>query len=156
MPMWRSLNRLFRASDGVAAVEMALIMPFLILLVIGIIEYGRVIEQTNAVEKGSASAAMYVARATYPLTGAETTAAENLAKYGNKAGSGDYLVSGWAEAGANLTMVPRSVTVGTNTVTVYTLTATVPFDPILPGLASLLGFDDFNIEATLEQAYIGN
>jgi Flp pilus assembly protein TadG len=154
--MWRSLNNLAKRESGVAAVEMALIMPFAILLVVGIIEFGRVIEQTNAVEKGLASAAMFVARASYPLTAAETTSAENLAKYGNKAGTGGYLVSGWGEAGADLSMTPRSVTVGTNTVYVYTLTATVPFDPILPGLTAWLGFDNFNIEATLEQAYIGN
>jgi Flp pilus assembly protein TadG len=141
---------------GAAAVEMALFTPILIVLTVGVVEYGRTIEQANAVEKGLEVAGQFAARATYPMTETEVSWLNNLAKHGNKDGTGAYLVSGWAKAGANLAITTRTVDIGGSPVVIYKLDATVPFDPMLPSLATSLGFKDLNIRASQEVAYVGN
>ncbi|MBF0353921.1 MAG: pilus assembly protein [Alphaproteobacteria bacterium] len=162
MSLWSNrLSRKIQAHHdatcrGAAAVEMAILSPLLILLTVGVVEYGRTIEQANAVEKGLEVAGQFAARATYPMTATEVTRLNNLAKHGNKEGTGAYLVSGWDKAGASLVITTRTVDIGGAPVVIYKLDATVPFDPVLPGLATSFGFMDFNIRASQEVAYVGN
>jgi len=69
-------RRLFRRTDGAVAVEFALIAPALILLLIGIVEWGRYMYAYNTLQFGCAQAARWGA---FHITGT-TTAIENYAK----------------------------------------------------------------------------
>lgn len=51
--MRRLLRRLWRDRSGVSAVEFALILPFLTALVVGTIEFGRLILVTQKLQNGS-------------------------------------------------------------------------------------------------------
>jgi Flp pilus assembly protein TadG len=152
--MFGLFARLRRHSEGASAVEFALMLPVFLLITAGMIDLGRALYQTNAVERGLRAGAMYAARNVYPLTAAQKTEAENIVKKGNRAGTGQYLVEGWSD--------PTSLNISTTTevvdgtpVPVYHFDAAVPFDPLLPGLLTALSLDDITINLSHEQAYIG-
>ncbi len=77
--MMRPLRHLSRADNGVAAMEFALVLPVLLLLVLGIIEFGRFMWVDNtlrhAVQEGARCAAMNCC----DLAGASCSSPEGLA-----------------------------------------------------------------------------
>lgn len=145
----------FTDRRGVSAIEFALVVPLLVLLVVGVAEVGRLIVQADAVEKSLRSGAVFAAHSDLPLDGPTQTTIQNLVKTGTTDGSGNFLVPGWAEDGALLTIEPITVDVNGTEVTVIRLTATVPFAALMPGLMSTLGMDDLTIESSHEQTYLG-
>ncbi len=158
MPMLRSLIRLTRDGRGNAVVEFALFLPLLLLLLAGISEIGRAYYQANAVEKGLRAGALFAGRNTFPLTAQVRTMVANLVKRGTLDGSGPYLVSGWADVNADLN-IDDTLTFpvdATTTIPVVRVTATVPFDPLMPGMLALVGLGDVTIQLSHEQAYVGD
>ena len=101
---------------GVALVEFALILPFLLLLSLTAAEFGRAIWEYNTLTKSVRDSARYLSLQT---PGTRMTQARNLAVYGNLAGTGSPLARG-----LSTTHIPDPVwqTAGTapviNTVTV--------------------------------------
>lgn len=101
---------------GVALVEFALILPFLLLLSLTAAEFGRAIWQYNTLTKSVRDSARYLSLQT---PGTRMTQARNLAVYGNLSGTGSPLARG-----LSTTHIPDPVwqTAGTapviNTVTV--------------------------------------
>jgi Flp pilus assembly protein TadG len=83
---------------GVAIVEFALILPFLLLLTFLTTEFGRAIWQYNTLTKSVRDAARYLSVQT---PGTHITEARNLMVYGNPAGTGNPLA-----LGLSLTNVP--------------------------------------------------
>jgi Flp pilus assembly protein TadG len=83
---------------GVAIVEFALILPFMLLLTFLPTEFGRAIWQYNTLTKSVRDAARYLSVQT---PGTHITEARNLMVYGNIAGTGSPLV-----LGLSLTNVP--------------------------------------------------
>ncbi len=158
MPMLSSLIRLTRDARGNAVVEFALVLPLLLLLLIGITEIGRAYYQANAVEKGLRAGALFAGRNSFPLTAQVRTMVANLVKTGTLDGSGGHLVSGWADVDADLT-IDDTLTFpidATTTIPVVRLTASVPLDPLMPGMLALVGLGDVTIELSHEQAYVGD
>lgn len=80
-----------RKQKGVAIVEFALVLPFLLLLTFITTEYGRAIWQYNTVTKSVRDAARYLST---QQPGTHITEARNLAVYGNLAGTGTPLALG--------------------------------------------------------------
>ncbi len=148
--MSASSSSLRRCRAGSVAVEFAVSLPFLLALLVGIVEVGRALIQAGAIEKGLRAGAMYVARADLPLDAAATTAIENLVKRGSVDPAAPFLVDGWSEAEATVDVAPLpDYVVDGVAVPVFRLTATVPFAPLMPGL---LGF---TVTRSHEQAYVG-
>ncbi len=154
--MFGWLNSLRRDRRGTAAVEFALCTPLFLLVLIGVIEYGRLLAQSNAVEKGLRAGAMLAARSDFPLTGAQMQLVQNVVKTGNVDGTPPFLVDGWQDAGASLVIETSTFTSGAVVnLPVIRLEATVPYDPLLPGLMSSFGLENLKIETAHEQARIG-
>ncbi len=96
-----------RKQKGVALVEFALILPFLLMLSIITFEFGRAVWQYNTLTKSVRDAARYLSIQT---PGTKIAQARNLMVYGNLAGSGAPLALGltpshvpdptWQTAGA--------------------------------------------------------
>ena len=149
-------NNLCRSEGGGAAVEFAIVVPFLLLLLAGFVELGRFHYQASAVERGLRAGAIFAARVAHPLGAADEATAVNLVKTATLDGSGPLLVSGWAAAGAGLTITTGSFSVGEATFPVIRFAASVPFDPILPGLVSFVGLDSQAMSLSHEQAYVGD
>ena len=156
--MLDSLIRLRRDRRGAAAIEFALLVPLFMLFLLGAIEFGRVLAQSNAVEKGVRAGVALAVRSDNPITGAQTTSVRNLVKYGNTAGTAPFLVDGWSDAGATVVIdVVRTFTGGGVTgLDVIRVVATVPYTPLIPGLFTFANLSSFNIVVDHEQAYIGN
>ncbi len=151
-------NRLTRDARGNAVVELALVLPLLLLLFAGMTEIGRAYYHANAVEKGLRAGALFAGRNSFPLTAQVRTMVANLVKTGTLDGSGPYLVSGWADVDANLN-IDDTITFSvdaTTTIPVVRLIATVPVDPLMPGMLPLVGLGDITIQLSHEQAYVGD
>lgn len=105
-----------RSQRGVALVEFALILPFLLLLSITAVELGRAIWEYNTLTKSARDAARYLSIQT---PGTRITQARNLMVYGNLGGTGTPLAIGLS---ASNVPDPTWQTAGTapviNTVTV--------------------------------------
>ena len=66
---------------GVAGVEFAFALPVLLILTVGLVEIGRVINQTTMVQKALRNAASYAARHQFPLDSQTETEIELLQVY---------------------------------------------------------------------------
>lgn len=148
-------NRYALNDKGSTAVEFGLMLPVLLLLFSGLTEHGRAFFQANAVEKGLRAATLYAARSDSPLSAADAQIAENILKTGTADGSGALLVSGWGAAGAGHTITSTDFDLDGTPVPVIRIEATVPFDPMVPGLATFVGLDDFSISLSHEQPHVG-
>jgi Flp pilus assembly protein TadG len=82
------------SQKGVAAVEFAILLPLLLLIVFGITEFGRALYNYNTLVKATRDAARYAMM--QQAGGGADVATKCLAVYGNKACSGDPLAPGLA------------------------------------------------------------
>jgi len=80
----RRLNRLFRREDGAAMVELAIVLPVLLLLFVGAVELGRMFYTYTTLAKATKSGARYLSTSRNVTNGTaqqiidETTKAKNL------------------------------------------------------------------------------
>ncbi len=148
----RSKAREFRDDRrGIAAVEFAIVLPFLMLMLFGMIEIGRALYHYHAVTKSIRDATRYLTRvdmtcagagtgplANYLGSAADETTAKNLALSGGvstPAALSDYLLAHWTDANTITGTVNcvnnanqfAGVYNGIANIPVITLTATVPF-----------------------------
>ena len=157
--MLDSLNRLRRDRRGAAAIEFGLLVPLFMLFLLGVVEFGRVLAQSNAVTKGVRAGVALAVRSDDPITAAQTTSVQNLVQYGNTAGTPPFLVDGWSDtvnSSVAITVVRTFSGGGVTNLPVIRVVATVPYTPLAPGLFSFAGLGSFNIVVDHEQAYIGN
>ncbi len=130
-----------------------LVLPLLVVLGFGIIEIGRVIDQAGAVKKGLRAAALYAAGNEYPLSAAVLARVENIVKTGEPTGTSNYLALGWAKADARVQVHELSFDLAGSSLPMVRISATVPYDPMLPGLLPVLAF---NFELSHDQAFVGD
>src|SRR5690242_2256134 len=91
------LERFKRCTSGTALVETALIMPLAIILMVGVVDFGRVFMTRATAQKSMRDGARYLTLLpASAVCGWGLTNAKNLAVYGNLAGTGTPLVTGWA------------------------------------------------------------
>lgn len=84
------LRRLARNEDGGTLAELAIMVPFLVIMLAGVSEFGRFFQTYTTLAKATRSAARYLSNRDLPLTGADWTAAENLVECGKlTCGGGD-------------------------------------------------------------------
>lgn len=148
------LNKLKSSEKGDVLVEFATTMPFLLLLFMGLTEVGRAFLEANALEKSLRVGAVYAARVDNPTATASRTVIENLVKTGTIDGSGALLSDGWENTEARLDIIERTYDMSGDDVPVVTLTAYVPFKPMVPDLMAFVGLNDFVLTVTHEQAYV--
>ena len=153
MSKW--FNKNVTCENGSAAVEFGLILPVLLLLFSGLTEYGRAYFQANAIEKGLRAATIYASRASTPLSAADAVIAENILKTGTADGTGPLLVSGWGKPGAGISITSTNFDLEGTLIPVIKIEASVPFDPIIPGLATMVGLGGMIISLSHEQPYVG-
>lgn len=104
--------------SGVALIELALIIPILLIMTFITTEFGRALYQYNTLTKSVRDAARYLSMQT---PGTQIAAAQNLVVYGNTAGTGPALALGLTIANVP---APTWQTAGTNPV-INTVTVTV-------------------------------
>ena len=156
MPMLNLFDKIFHNDKGDVVVEFAAALPLLLLLSLGMTEIARAIMQANTVEKGMRAAAVYAARSNNPTSGQALINITNIAKTGTIDGSGAVLVSGWSLSDASLSVSEVTYNLDGTNIPVIRLNASVPFDPIVPGLMDFFGLEGYRINLSHEQAFIDN
>ena len=149
-------TRTWRDRRGVAATEFALLLPFLLLLLVGVYEFGTYLSQASSLEKSLRSGAMFAARSALPLTQQTLTQVGNIVRKGDPSGEGPVRISGWNDGSATLSVTTRTHSANGEDVELIKLEASVPFEPLMSGFMSRLGFSDLRMRAAHEQAHVGS
>ena len=161
---WRTDRR------GTALAEIALIFPFLALLIFGTMEIASVIYQQQIITKGVQEAARYAARST-SLTETSTcvpssagwptavTQAKNLATKGNAAGAGNLIISNFTAATISISVSCSSATgfispnAASGQIPVVVVSASVSAKSM--GFLGLVGMSAFTLTASHQELGIG-
>lgn len=152
-------------SQGAALVELAVILPVLIMLAFGITELGRALYQHNTLGKATDLAARYMSRAwgaVDPDCGedsnwpAAVTAARNLAVFGNEAGAGDALLPGFDGADISITLEAATVPASGETACTITVSSAVPFEGVFGEyMVPFTRFSPVTLSTRREVRYLG-
>jgi Flp pilus assembly protein TadG len=157
------LLRLARCSRGTAAIEGVIVLPVAISLMAGGVEFGRIYNTASTADKSMRSAARYLARipcttsaagicsASTAICGWGLTNAQNLAVYGNIAGQGNALITGWTTAKVTLQQ-PSNCNALPNPVIIQ-LKADVPFTAIVLSAVGLS--NSMTLHVQHEERWIG-
>jgi Flp pilus assembly protein TadG len=132
---------------GLAAVELALLLPVFLFIVTATAEAGRALYEYNALTKGVRDAAQYLARygvidgtGVLAPTTAEEAAARNLAVFGTPGGGSTPLLPGLSTGDIALSYQALAPSATANQVTVVATYTYLPLFGYIPGFG--LG-DDF-------------
>lgn len=111
------LNRFRRDERGVQLLEIAIVIPILMLMFAGVAEFGRYFYEYTTLAKASRVGARYlISKSVASATNYETIA-KNIVVYGNAAGSGSPILSGLTTSNVTVTYqggtagIPETVTV---------------------------------------------
>jgi Flp pilus assembly protein TadG len=111
------LSRFRRDEQGVQLLELAVVLPILVLLFAAVAEFGRYFYEYTTLAKGSRVAARYLISKSVNSTTNYQAIAKNLVVYGNTTGTGSPIVSGLTTANVSITYqggtasIPETVTV---------------------------------------------
>jgi len=114
----RRFTRLRRAVNderGIQLVELAIVIPILVMLFAATAEFGRYFYEYTTLAKASRAGARYLATAA--VNSAEDTKAKNIVVYGNTGGTGYPVLSGMTVSNVSITrqggvpVLPQRVTV---------------------------------------------
>ena len=89
---------------------MTIVAPVAIALMVGVVDFGMGFSARATLGKSARDAARYLAglpQSAYCQSWAEASA-KNLAVYGNTAGTGNPVISGWSVSGVSITPVPAT------------------------------------------------
>lgn len=157
------------AEDGVSLVEFTLVMPLLFSLLAGFLEFGRVIQHHQVIEKQMRAAARYLARVPdigqsgdgtcVATPGSAADAARSLALYGTLSDGTTPLIAYWDDPASVCIEGPEAVDVTDEAGTTFTVD-TVAVETAVAyqdlGFLSLLGLGDtITLRARHEEPYIG-
>ena len=168
--MMRAHSRLVSDRNGSAAVEMALALPLLLVLIFGAFDLGNYFLAAHVVDKAARDAARYAARlpladypsCTVPSGGVAEQQTQRIARFGDPSGSGDQRLAGWTSDTMTTVTIAcdNSSSYGTggiytdfpNGAPVITVSATVPYTPLFGWALGGLGL---NSSADVQAAVIG-
>ncbi len=97
----RQLERFFRREHGTQLVELALVLPILLLFFAATAEFGRFFYTYTTLAKATRAGARHLVAE--PVSSAEDTRAQNLVVYGNSEGTGSPVISGLSPQNVKIT-----------------------------------------------------
>ena len=150
------LRTLWNDDRAAALVEFTLLAPFLLMLGLGMSEFGRFLYQYQLVLDGLRDGARYLARMQDPTSTTSQTNAANLAATGTIDGTGADRVGGWAAADVTFNIVDVANSGGAyrGDDPIQVVQATTTFDYADVGFLSALSLPALSIDATYEQRAI--
>jgi Flp pilus assembly protein TadG len=113
-----SLRSLWRDGDGSALIEGAIILPFLLVLVLGVFEFSWLTDQQHLISTGIHDAARYIARSANPNDLTTQKAAKTLATTGAIDGN-SARVKGWTTRDVNISYAAVNNAVSSRGVTPF-------------------------------------
>ncbi len=159
-PVFKFFLRFAHCTSGSALAEMTLIVPVAVALMAGVVDFSNALVKQATAGKSVRDAARYLASlpavAICPSsgTGWGVSNAQNLVVYGNIAGTGNPLISGWSTS--DVTISAPSCQTNPPVPFNITVTATFSYSPIIitnlvPGSASATAL---TMSATDEEASV--
>ena len=169
----RETRCLFADRNGSAAVEMALVLPLLLVLMLGAFEAGNYFLSEHVVQKAVRDAARFAARlpmtnypsCTVPSGGTAEQQTQRVARFGDPSGSGTARLIGWTSDSDTTVTISCTVAGTFNNAGIYkdfpnsgaapviTVSATVPYNTFFGALG--IGATTLNLNAKSEAAVIG-
>lgn len=122
--------RFWRRSDGAAAVELALVMPVLLMVVLGIVDFGRALFTLNNLTSAVREGARFAAVQSLPMNQDDVKA--KVAAYFNNVKVGGTALN--ASTGVNVTVDASTVTVG---IAGYAFEPITPLAKFVPGVGAV-------------------
>ncbi len=153
----RRPRNLLRANQGNAAIEFGLFAPLLLVLFLGIVEVGRVLQHHHVIVKGMRDAGRYLSRVDDPNDATSQTVARNLAMRASIDGSAPLLLYYWNDptsVDVNVATFDNSAGKlrGGATIPLVTVTANVSYGgSIFPGWL----FSALTLTASHQERHIG-
>lgn len=135
-----------RSNQGLAAVELAIVLPVFLILLLASAELGRALFQYNTLHKAVRDGARYLAEhalnsvPVIEITAATTTATRNLVLYGSPSGGGTPLLPGLA---------PGDIAVEAVDASHVRVTATYAYAPIFGAIPAFGLGQDIQVAAPL-------
>jgi Flp pilus assembly protein TadG len=123
-------------SRGAALVELAIVLPVVLMMVFGITELGRALYQLNSLAKAADSGVRYLSRSWAALDDgcqptvrwpAAAAATANYVVFGNAAGTGQPMLPGLTAASVTVTAVYGEVAGSEGPACIIQVEASVPF-----------------------------
>lgn len=132
---------------GIAVIEMAIVLPVLFLLMVGVTEIGRILYQYNTLNKANRDAVRYLTGEAAVgstdvifINDALEAQTKNLVVYGNIAGSGPPLIGGLTVGDVTVSIVD-ALHVGVDVVFEYDPIFSASLETFGYGAGPLLAFD---------------
>ncbi|MEX0618118.1 MAG: TadE/TadG family type IV pilus assembly protein [Pseudohongiellaceae bacterium] len=156
-------SQISRRQQGIAMIEFALVFPMMVMLLIGFVEFGRVLYQENQLTGAILSGARYLAREPEALTASCTpgpswstarATAVNIVAYSG-GGAGPLRLPGLDADGA-VVFTAHAQNVTGSTACVIAGDARAPFDALFgESVVPLLNLEVIQLNAQAEERYIG-
>lgn len=143
-------------------VELAIVLPLILLILFGITELGRALYQQNILTKTVGSTSRMLSRAYSVIDEANNCTprpswssaildAENMLKYGDVDGGSNLLLNDIELV--SITISSKSLTNFSKAFCTITVAAKADFEPVIGD--TLFGFPSFELSASAEERYIG-
>jgi Flp pilus assembly protein TadG len=156
----RILRSLWCNDEGAALIEGAILVPLLLVLVLGVLEFSWLIDQQHLISTGIHDAARYLARSAHPNDVTIQKDAKNLATTGAIDGN-IARVRGWTTRDVNITYASVNNPVGVNGLTrfrggaVQSVTVSTTFTVPSLGFFGLLGLKPPTLTVSHQERVIG-
>ena len=122
---------------GQSVLEFAMVLPLTLLIVFGVIEFGRAYYQYNTLTKAIRDGARYMSMHVYSSTYETNT--KNLVVYGNTFGTGTPILPGLTTAKIVLTPGPSNATLAAPPDWLTVSVDAFPFNSLVPSLIPMSG-----------------
>lgn len=159
----RMAARFLRDDRGAVLVEATLILPMVLLLMLGVVEFGRIYQGHHVIEKGLRDAARFLAHVAASCPGgtitnaADAATAKNLALTGQPSGGSPRLPY-WTDPGTVTVAVScldnsGAALAGPSFIPTINVSASVPYADA--GFLSILGVDPLTLTASHQEVNFG-
>lgn len=147
--------------SGAALVEMSVVIPIVLAIGLGVIEFANYFYSYQLLQSGVRDAARFAASQTYPASSTQITAIKNLAVTGRPTG-GNPRVLWWSVDDVSVdytTVANPKLSTGLSTfryegdVPVVTVSTSVPYESL--GFLGFLGINSLNLHATHQERVTG-
>ena len=135
------MHRFRQRSEGISAVEMALILPILLLCVCGIIDFGNLYVNSNLVCNAAATGALTAVNGATPQTTLQTTIRSDYPGIDGNPNNNLTVTTSYGET-------PPAPRVGTATGTSITVTVTTPVSIITPLISAYFQTNPVTVTGT--------
>lgn len=135
---------------GQSVLEFAMVLPLMLLIVFGIIEFGRAYYQYNTLTKAIRDGARYMSKHIYST--AYETSTKNLIVYGNTAGTGTPVLPGLTAARIVLTPTPSGATLASPPDWLTVSVNAYPFSSLVP---TFIPMSNVTFSPSIQMRFVG-